>query len=104
MYSLETINSMNEQACKQAKRGNRKPYIAKTDGDENVRSCPNFGDYHPKGWELVETYFVDNSGFGSDDEPALTFKQFLGKVKTGCGYAVISTGQFQVHIGEFKHV
>jgi hypothetical protein len=45
---------------------------------------------------------VDSSGFGEAGEPALTLRQFLGKIKTGCGYAITEAGQFQVYIGEFE--
>lgn len=99
MYDLETIKAMNRAAAKKA-RG-KKPYIAKQDKDPDIR-CPNFGDYRPVGYELVETYFVDNFGFGSENESALTFGQFLQKVKKGFGYAIIEQGQFQVYVGEFK--
>jgi len=45
---------------------------------------------------------VDNSGFGSDDETALTPANFLAKVRAGFFYGIIEQGQFQVYIGEFK--
>ena len=63
---------------------------------------PNIGDAVPKGWELVETYFVDSSGFGQIGEPALTVGQFIEKLEVGFAYAIVETGQFQVHIGKFK--
>lgn len=80
---------------------NRQPYVAKCDTDPGIFKCPNFRGYRPKKWKLTETYFVDNSGFGRDNEPALTAKQFVEHVKAGCGYAVIASGQFQVFVGEF---
>jgi len=98
MYCLDKIKRMNAKAARS--RG-KQPYIAKCDGDEKVLGCPNFGGYRPKKWALVETYFVDNSGFGGDNEPALTAAQFVSRVKAGRGYAVIEAGQFQVYIGEF---
>ena len=101
MYYIETIKRMNKKAARQS-RG-KQPYIAKCDKDAGVLRCPNFGDYRPKKWKLVETHFVDNSGFGSDDEPALAAKQFIKRVKAGCGYAVIVAGQFQVYVGEFTN-
>jgi len=102
MYSIEAIKRMNRDAAKAA-RG-RLPYIAKCDGDVDVLSCPNFGDYRPKGWKLAERLFVDNSGSGSDNEPALTKRQFLGRVKAGFGYAIIEQGQFQLYVGVFEEV
>lgn len=56
------------------------------------------------GYELVQEFFVDNSGFGSDSEPALTAGNFLKKIKQGLYYGITGIGQFQVYIGEFKEV
>lgn len=100
MYSIEMIKQMNRDAAKAAK--GRSPYIAKCDRDEGVLHCPNFGDYRPKGWKLVETLFVDSSGWGGDDEPALSISSFIDKVRDGFGYAVIEQGQFQVCVGVFE--
>lgn len=102
MWDLEYIKNMNKESGKTAK--GKKPYIAKCDNDENVLRCPNFGDYRPKKWRLKNKYFVDNSGFGSNNEPALTIDQFLSKVKVGYGYAITEVDQFQVHIGEFEAI
>lgn len=102
MFSVEMIEPLNRKAARKAK--GKQPYIAKCNGDPNVFGCPNFGNYRPKGWQLGETYFVDNSGFGSEGEPALTPRQFGFKVKEGFGYAIIEAGQFQVYIGEFERV
>jgi hypothetical protein len=102
MYDLAEIKKMNRISAKKAK--GKMPYVAAQDKDPLVNRSPDFGDYSPAGWELVETYFVDNSGFGSPGEPALTFSQLIEKVKAGYGYAIIKTGQFQVYIGEFKKI
>lgn len=56
------------------------------------------------GYELTQEFFVDNSGFGSEGESALTAGQFLKKVKAGFYYGITDIGQFQVYIGEFKKV
>ena len=63
-----------------------------------------------KGYELIEQFFVDSSGFGQEGEMALTYKQFIDKV----GYilkenpvvysAITDVGQFQVYIGIFKKI
>lgn len=63
-----------------------------------------------KGYKLVEEMFVDSSGFGAEDEPALTTKHFDQKVKwliekEGTLQAKITNaGQFQVYVGFFKKV
>lgn len=104
MFSLEYIKAINREKTEQAKEQGLEPYIAEFDGDEGVRSCPFLADYIPEGYELVEKYFVDSSGFGSENEPALTLEQFLRRVKEGFGYAVIESGQFQVYIGEYRRI
>lgn len=62
-----------------------------------------------KGYELVEEFFVDSSGLGQEDEPALTRGQFLDKLTTlleeypgGLTAKVTNAGQFQVYLGLFK--
>ncbi len=100
--SLELIKQLSQEAGQQAAEENREPLVAFVDRDEAVFKCPNLGDYVPDGWTLIERLFVDNSGFGSPNEPALTAEQFINKVKEGFGYAIIEEGQFQVYIGVFK--
>ena len=79
-------------------------YRAKINKDEGVKGCRIIGKGDVFGYELVNTYFVDNSGFGCDDEIALTFNKFLDKVKIGFYYGIREAGQFQVYIGEFKKI
>ncbi len=61
-----------------------------------------------KGYTLIEELFVDSSGFGADDEPALTQSRFEVKMLElleahGSLYATITNaGQFQVYVGLFK--
>lgn len=53
-------------------------------------------------WKLIETLFVDSSGFGGVAEAALTIDQFHHRIKAGFGYGVVDAGQFQVHVGVFE--
>ena len=101
MMSLEQIEYENKQAEDIARAHDVQPYVAVVNADTYVKSSPYIGEYRPLGWKQINVHFVDNSGFGSSDEPALTFEQFVSKVKQNHGYAIISTGQFQVHIAEF---
>jgi hypothetical protein len=61
-----------------------------------------------KGYSEIETLFVDSSGFGSDNEPALTQEQLENKLKHLLAehkmlYAFITNaGQFQVYITLYK--
>ncbi len=79
-------------------------YFAKCDKDTGVKACKVLGDYTPTGYKIVNTFFVDNSGFGQVGEMALTFSQFLNKVKKGYCYAIKEVGQFQVYINEYIKV
>jgi len=103
MLSLEEIVRMNDKASKRAEKAKLLPYVIKEGDREKFPPFPfpDFGDYRPKGWESVGEYFVDSSGFGRDDEPALSVSQFLKKLTTGYGYALIEQGEFQVYVGEF---
>ena len=61
-----------------------------------------------RGYELIENLFVDNSGFGSPDEPALTGSQFIKrlteilKIEGQVTATITGEGQFQVYVGIFK--
>ena len=105
MFDLDTIRAMNRKQATGARRANVEPYVIESESEVDgfpPFPFPNIGDYRPKGWKLVNKYFVDSSGFGSNDEPALTTEQFKRKLKVGMGYAIIEEGQFQVYIGEFE--
>ena len=78
------------------------PHIAIENENIDCGKIPNFGDYRPNGYELVDKHFVDSSGFGRIGEAALTIDQFQGLIKKNFGYAIIEEGQFQLYIGEFK--
>jgi hypothetical protein len=78
------------------------------DGHKNgrqqfMRLIPNIGDFRPKGFKLVDDMMVDKSGFGSENEPALTVRQFALRLQHGKAYAIVEEGQFQVVIGVFDH-
>jgi hypothetical protein len=103
MMSLAAIKDLSEQAGKRAKREKKQPYIA-TKGYNGDARIPNFGDYRPKGWTMVNEHFVDKSGWGGEHEPALTIEKFLSMMKPGYGYAMIEEGQFQCYVGEFEKI
>ena len=110
MYSLEAIHQMNEERCAEAKQARKEPYVFSCTDEvgELPFQFPNIGNYSPKGWELIEEYFVDSSGFDSDREPAMSVHQFIQVLiknfneNPEYGYAITSAGQFQVYIGKFK--
>ena len=74
-------------------------YRAVKDGDEGVFKCGKIiGENNlPIGYKVADVYFVDNSGFGTSSEMALTASAFLAKVKAGRYYAITGLGQFQVY-------
>lgn len=109
MMGLSAINYANKQAAKKS-RGKLPKQFFSEEGVMTAERIPNFGDYRPKDWVLLDEpkpFFVDASGYGSEGEPALTMGQFrraltqLVKEHPEYGYAVISSGQFQVHVGVF---
>ncbi len=102
MMSLQAIKRASDEQAGNAARLNKQPLVAFEDGYITCKWVPNIGGYKPDGWELIQVHFVDISGIGRDDEPALTLEQFFTKVKSGLGYAIIEEGQFQIHVGEFE--
>ena len=108
MMSLETIRRMSATQARKSAAAGRLPLGVESDdllSDEvllrHVRHIPNLGDRTPRGFTKVEDLFVDASGFGGDNEPALSQGQFLAKVKAngpGFYYSICETGQFQVYI------
>ena len=105
MMSGAAIADLSARAARKAAREHKHPLLVEAEDmpnlAEHIRHLPNLGDYRPPRWELVDTYFVDTSGFGQPGEPALTLTQFLKHVKVGFGYGLIEAGQFQVYVGEF---
>jgi hypothetical protein len=136
MFSPSTIQDLQDKAARDAARRNRKPYVLWN--EEEVDRIDRFpfpfiGTHRPKGWrELVTsdgievrnawsggvvdsdepiTLFVDSSGFGDDNEAALSVRQFKsvlkevvtasGKLGKTVGFAIIEVGQFQVVLGLF---
>ena len=104
MKSLQQINEENDEKTIEAKEAGLTPLIAKYDGDDSVAKCPFLANYIPEGFKIVNTFFVDSSGMGAENESALTFRQFLVKVKKGFGYGIKEAGQFQVYINEYKQI
>ena len=83
------------------------PYLFKTKESitiENIRRLPLIPQTEINGFEYIQNYFVDSSGFGQENETALTFNSFIDKIKIGFAYCINDAGQFQVNIGEFKPV
>jgi len=136
MMDIETIVAMNKDQGRRSKRNSVKPMRfddediekAKEGYTTPLQKIVNLGDYVPKGWKRFNTkaiadklnipfswkildnggLFVDSSGFGSDNEPALSVKQFLGMIsklydfRKDLGFAICSEGQFQLTVGVYE--
>lgn len=109
MFSLEQIRKMNDDATRAAKRAKRQPVVLWPEGEERPtratlkRRIPMIGDHVPSGWRLTgREAFVDSSGWGQDDEPAMTLDRFLAEfIREGYGYGANNQGQFQVYVAEY---
>ena len=105
MMDIETIVALNKEQGRKSKRNAIKPVKFEEEDIEQAKEgsvtplqkIVNLGDYVPKGWKRFNTktiadklnlpfswkildnggLFVDSSGLGSDNEPALSVKQFL---------------------------
>ena len=105
MMSPSSIRQAEREAEKKAKASDIVPYQIKWKSQINKMPpfpFPFIGKYVPEGWEKTDEFFVDSSGFGQDDELALSIDQFKKKMKIGRAYAITSAGQFQVYVGEYK--
>ena len=108
MMSAEYIQSLADQAGNRARRNRTQPRAftpAKLEqlGQPGAR-IPNIGSYRHPSWRLVEDRMVDKTGWGHEDEPALTirsFKQWIAE-NPGSGFASIEEGQFQMVVGRFE--
>ena len=110
MMGIETIQQQARDAAIESAETNAVPFNYWTmdvDGFETF-PFPFLGDYVPDGWEEVDRHFVDSSGYGANDEPALSGSQFREIIKTrnaldmATGWAIVQVGQFQVYVGEFR--
>lgn len=136
MMDIETIVAMNKEQGRKAKRNGRGPTQFEEEdiiqAEEGLltplKKITNLGNYIPKGWKRFNTnelkdqlglpydwkfldnggLFVDSSGFGSDNEPALSVRQCLEtiskllRIRDDLGFAICSEGQFQLTIGVYE--
>jgi hypothetical protein len=117
MMGLEEIKRMNATIAAEAEAFEKQPMFYDPRRPSHINHMPNFGDYRPGGWRQVgDDLFIDKTGRGAADEPALTQAQFLevlvreyemgidvdGKWEEGpFAYAIVEEGPFQVYIGRF---
>lgn len=116
MYGLETIRQMNREAGERAREEGLVPFHLTDEAQLDLMPpfpFPNIGDdcvEVDKQYERLDSLFVDKSGFGAPDEPALTIQQFCDKLtellsenrETGLRLAIESEGQFQLYVGVWR--
>ena len=97
MMGPGVIRKMNQEAAEAAAQEGMEPYVY---------------------WDLSEArqgapfpWFVDTSGYGADDEPALSQRQLTARIVetietktegTQVGFALVELGQFQGYLGVFR--
>ncbi len=111
MWSLEVIKDLNKKAAKSATEEGTVPYLFCIDSNIAAVRVPMIGDMASEvdeKHERIDTLFVDTSGWGAPDEPALTQRQFLEKIselRTEHGpilLALEECGQFQGYCAVWK--
>ncbi len=109
MMSMECIRSMSDEAAVQAAEEGLTPLAWWPSDCEPPFKFPNIGSMEPEGFEEVEVLFVDSSGFGDTDEPALTAEQFSEKLmgmmlmsKAQLYAAITEIGQFQLYVTVYR--
>jgi hypothetical protein len=114
MMSLSAIQQVSRDAAIRAARDNRIPFTVE-DQDIAIWKArfkagnlkfpfPFLGAYVPHGWRRTDRkpLFVDSSGFGREDELALTVTATIEALIPGKAYAIIESGQFQLHLAEYE--
>jgi hypothetical protein len=104
MMDLQELNAINRVATQRAASRHVEPVL--WTGDRTGFHLPLVGDRTPRGWRMTarDDLFCDTSGWGREHELALTTDQMFDAFKIGMGYGVISSGQFQSYVREFRKV
>ena len=120
MMSPETIASLSRAAVRRSRAAGLLPRVVEEDDLRmtdagllgHLRGIPFIGDRNPRGFTplrdedgAIVELFCDSSGWGSEDEPALTQRGFLEKVREfgpGHAYAISEAGQFQVYVRVYR--
>jgi hypothetical protein len=117
MYSLDTMAHLNTLA--EAKAQLRKEPLRRINHFDDVKRSPDYSQVkislleNAAGVNLIETYFVDSSGCGSESEPALTYSAFklivnrllaIANKRGDVLYSALTgVGQFQVYVSIFMN-
>jgi hypothetical protein len=114
MFSLEVIIHLNNEAAREARRKKKEPHVPTPEEIENFPPfpLPHLGPFMPPGWEQVEdaVWFADSSGWGRNDEPALSVGQLKEALRQyavenpGHGFGITEAGQFQCHVAAYRPI
>lgn len=117
MWSLDSLNAINQQAAARARRAHKQPHTftaaqlahALVNRGEGV-SIPSLGSYTPPGWVDAspggEAWFVSKMWEG-DGGPAMSIKRMMEYMlefvqeDPRYAFAVVDEGPFQVYVGAF---
>lgn len=113
MWHIDTIREMNAEAGERARANRTRPIAVRSPEDVYAPGfqIPMLGtaaDDFDEDYEFIERLFVDISGWGSDDEPALSQDQLIAKLSEmveehGTLYVGLdSHAQFQGYVSVWK--
>jgi len=113
MMSAQYIDSMSRKAARESAREGKLPYIVwphdisawkamLAKGISPRLPFPALGSRNPRGFKLVQEFFVDSSGWGGRNEPAMTIDQLIDELKPNMAYSLGDVGQFQLYVREWK--
>lgn len=116
MLSYTSIRQYAQDAVDEARAEGKTPQpvdqaIAVYENSGRFQGLPFLGDYVPEGWarcENIEPLFVDASGHGDEDEPALTIPAFIktlrkyAKARDGYAVGIVEAGEFQVSVALYR--
>jgi hypothetical protein len=103
---------MQQEARERAALENTTPYLVAAEDITAWKNgiglpfpFPMIGDHEPAGYETDgDALFIDTSGFGADNEPALSVSQMLDEIKPDRAYAFTECGQFQAYLQPYRIV
>lgn len=101
MFGLATIRRMSKEATMRARRQRLAPV---NPAHQSGTRVPFLGDYVPAGYAAVgDPFMVDGSGWGADDEPAMTQAAFVAHCHAHPAqfFGIVEAGQFQVVVQAF---
>lgn len=106
MFDIGQIKKMNERAALEALQKELQPFVGSAARDVKCTQLPNFGNYRPKHWKLVNVHFVSRRL--RRNRPWLklsqTEKEFKTCVNSQRGYALLEMGEDDLTVGEFQKI